>query len=297
MSLTYPRDVEDPEVTRICVEALGVIVPLDVHGRSLAPAVRAVVAGLPVHRAARRACALGGRGSQRARVRTSPERMSRGAAPAIPRRHPAGDRGPGRRPGHAARCSPRRTLDRRDSRPCSGVRHGQDHGQPHPRRPPAYLSDETAGITVDGLMVPYRKPLSLLEGGALKSQRAASSLGLTLTDRECHLAAIVVIDRQPDHAGTPTVTSARHDRRHRCTGTPMLVPAEHGPSAAPAGGPAASGWRRTSRHLPRGHHPRACARRAAWGRPREGPPRRAPRRVRRGRQERRDGRRAGRRAV
>lgn len=70
----------------------------------------------------------------------------------------------------------------------------------------AYLTDETAGVTDDGSLVRYRKPLSLLEGGAVKTQRAASALGLTLTEAECHLAAVLVIERDPDHGQKPVVT-------------------------------------------------------------------------------------------
>ena len=70
----------------------------------------------------------------------------------------------------------------------------------------AYLTDETAGIADDGSLVAYRKPLSILEGGATKAQRAASALGLTLTDDECRLSAVLVIERHPDHGENPVVT-------------------------------------------------------------------------------------------
>ena len=70
----------------------------------------------------------------------------------------------------------------------------------------AYLSDETAAVTRDGVVLPYRKPLSIIEGGTFKVQRSAGGLGLlTTTDRECRLAALLVIERVPDHAGEPTV--------------------------------------------------------------------------------------------
>jgi hypothetical protein len=69
----------------------------------------------------------------------------------------------------------------------------------------AYLSDETAGITRDGLVLPYRKPLSIIEAGHLKTQVAPSTLGLLAPERECHLGAILLLDRRPDHAGPPTV--------------------------------------------------------------------------------------------
>ena len=71
----------------------------------------------------------------------------------------------------------------------------------------AYLSDETAAITRDGVVLPYRKPLSIIEGGPFKEQRSPSELGLLMTDRECHLAAVLVIERRPDHRGEPDVAS------------------------------------------------------------------------------------------
>jgi hypothetical protein len=70
----------------------------------------------------------------------------------------------------------------------------------------AYVSDETAGITRDGLVLPYRKPLSIIERGHLKTQVAPSTLGLLATTRECRIGALLLLDRQPDHAGPPTVT-------------------------------------------------------------------------------------------
>jgi hypothetical protein len=72
----------------------------------------------------------------------------------------------------------------------------------------AYLSDETAAITRAGAVLAYRKPLSVLppDGrGHLKKQIAPSALGLRLTDRECHIAALVLLDRDPTHTGQPIV--------------------------------------------------------------------------------------------
>ncbi|WP_299931014.1 hypothetical protein [uncultured Nocardioides sp.] len=69
----------------------------------------------------------------------------------------------------------------------------------------AYLTDETAAITPDGIVLPYRKPLSIIDGGHLKKQVAPSELGLLGLDRECRLAALVVIDRDPGHDGEPLV--------------------------------------------------------------------------------------------
>lgn len=69
----------------------------------------------------------------------------------------------------------------------------------------AYLTDETAAITADGLVLPYRKPLSIIDGGHLKKQIAPSTLGLLRTERECRLAALLVIERDPRHEGEPAV--------------------------------------------------------------------------------------------
>jgi hypothetical protein len=70
----------------------------------------------------------------------------------------------------------------------------------------AYLTDETAAITRDGVVIPYRKPLSIIDGGHLKKQIAPSTLGLRTTGRDGRLAALLVIERDPDHEGEPVVT-------------------------------------------------------------------------------------------
>jgi hypothetical protein len=69
----------------------------------------------------------------------------------------------------------------------------------------AYLTDETSAITPDGVVLPYRKPLSIIDGGHLKKQVAPSDLGLLTTDRECRLAALLVIERDPQYEGDPVV--------------------------------------------------------------------------------------------
>jgi hypothetical protein len=69
----------------------------------------------------------------------------------------------------------------------------------------AYLTDETAAITQDGVVLPYRKPLSIIDGGHLKKQIAPSELGLLSIERECRLAALLVIERDPLHPGAPLV--------------------------------------------------------------------------------------------
>jgi len=70
-----------------------------------------------------------------------------------------------------------------------------------------YVSDETVGIDVDGRVWPYRKPLSIIEGGrGPKVQRAPSALGLQpLPGAELQLAAIVLLQREADGPDAPRV--------------------------------------------------------------------------------------------
>lgn len=64
-----------------------------------------------------------------------------------------------------------------------------------------YLSDETAAITAEGEVLRYRKPLSLVGSDHLKAQVAASALGLRTDDTSAELRALVLLDRAPEHAG------------------------------------------------------------------------------------------------
>ena len=70
-----------------------------------------------------------------------------------------------------------------------------------------YVSDETIGIAPDGSVVPYRKPLSVIEPGApAKVQRPPSELGLRpLPEAPLRLAGLVLLDRRPDAADTAVV--------------------------------------------------------------------------------------------
>lgn len=73
----------------------------------------------------------------------------------------------------------------------------------------AYVSDETIGIDDTGRVVPYRKPLSIIERAAVpKTQLALSSIGGShpLPD-ELRVAKIVVIDRSPEGPEEPEVES------------------------------------------------------------------------------------------
>lgn len=70
-----------------------------------------------------------------------------------------------------------------------------------------YVSDETVAVDVEGRVFAYRKPLSIIEGGAFpKAQRAPSDIGLLpLPDAPLRLAAIVLLDRRADGPEVPHV--------------------------------------------------------------------------------------------
>lgn len=63
-----------------------------------------------------------------------------------------------------------------------------------------YVSDETVAIDSDGIVHPYRKPLSIIEDEQrVKAQRPPSELGLgALPAVPLRLAALVLLDRRPD---------------------------------------------------------------------------------------------------
>ena len=69
----------------------------------------------------------------------------------------------------------------------------------------AYLTDETSAITADGVVLTYRKPLSIIDGGHLKKQ-VAPSAARTARDRTRVPAGRPARDRAgPLHQGAPTV--------------------------------------------------------------------------------------------
>lgn len=63
-----------------------------------------------------------------------------------------------------------------------------------------YVSDESVGIAADGTVMPYRKPLSLIEGANHpKVQRSPTELGLhPLPSTSLRLAALVLLERTTD---------------------------------------------------------------------------------------------------
>lgn len=73
-----------------------------------------------------------------------------------------------------------------------------------------YLTDETAVIQPDGTIRPYPKPLSIIEEGATyKVQYDPATLGMTVadpTDRTYTLSSIVLLNRKPEAAVTPSLS-------------------------------------------------------------------------------------------
>lgn len=66
----------------------------------------------------------------------------------------------------------------------------------------SYLTDETAAIDAEGRLTPYPKPLSLLvDGRRPKDQLSPSELGLLPAVEDPRLAAIALLDRDPDVVG------------------------------------------------------------------------------------------------
>jgi hypothetical protein len=69
-----------------------------------------------------------------------------------------------------------------------------------------YVSDETVAIDDDGGVLPYPKPLSwLTEHATVKDQLAPDDWGLLHPPADLRIAAVVLLDRQPDGPGTPHV--------------------------------------------------------------------------------------------
>lgn len=73
-----------------------------------------------------------------------------------------------------------------------------------------YVSDETVGITADGTVLAYRKPLSIIrEPGVAKVQESPSELGLGgLPTVPLRIASVTVIERDPE-LGAPTIERMR----------------------------------------------------------------------------------------
>jgi hypothetical protein len=72
-----------------------------------------------------------------------------------------------------------------------------------------YVTDETVGVTIDGRVLPYRKPLSVIEPGSTpgdKTQVSPSDLGLAdLPGGQLQISAVVLMNRDPDHSAPAVV--------------------------------------------------------------------------------------------
>lgn len=74
-----------------------------------------------------------------------------------------------------------------------------------------YVTDETVAIDLDGVVLPYPKPLSVLAGtGSVKSQLSPTALGLSAATGTSTLAGIALLTREPGFASlasTPVQTT------------------------------------------------------------------------------------------
>lgn len=68
-----------------------------------------------------------------------------------------------------------------------------------------YLSDETAGIDANGRVARYRKPLSVVVDDHLKAQVAPSAHGLRLEAVDGRLATVLHLERDPAHVVAPHI--------------------------------------------------------------------------------------------
>jgi hypothetical protein len=70
-----------------------------------------------------------------------------------------------------------------------------------------YVTDETTVVLDDRTVVPYPKPLSVRRtpDSLFKNETPPSSVGLVAPAGRVHLAALCMLERDPDHHGAPTV--------------------------------------------------------------------------------------------
>ena len=121
-----------------------------------------------------------------------------------------------------------------------------------------YVSDESVGIEADGTVLPYRKPLSIIEDhDHLKAQRSPKELGLRpLPDRPLRVAALGA-DRARSGGRGAEGGEAGSRRGHR---RPRRAGQLSGTPAAPASDPVVArrrSGRRAPRHLQRRRYSRA----------------------------------------
>jgi len=65
----------------------------------------------------------------------------------------------------------------------------------------AYVTDETAAIRADGRLLPYPKPLSMVRPGTVKEQVAPEAAGLTVARAPLRVAAVLLLERDPGATG------------------------------------------------------------------------------------------------
>ncbi len=70
-----------------------------------------------------------------------------------------------------------------------------------------YVTDETTVVLDDRTVVPYPKPLSVRRtpDSLFKNETPPSAVGLTAPGDRVHLAALCLLDRNPQHQGAPSV--------------------------------------------------------------------------------------------
>ena len=70
-----------------------------------------------------------------------------------------------------------------------------------------YVTDETTVVLDDGTVVPYPKPLSVRRtpDSLYKNETPPSTVGLVPPGGRVHLAALCLLERDPNHEGDPTV--------------------------------------------------------------------------------------------
>ena len=69
-----------------------------------------------------------------------------------------------------------------------------------------YVTDETVSIGPDGDVLPFARPLSLRRPGG-EVQRSPDELGMGVPSGDLSIARIVLLDRVPGHADSPTLTA------------------------------------------------------------------------------------------
>lgn len=70
-----------------------------------------------------------------------------------------------------------------------------------------YLSDETVGVTPEGVVLPHAKPVSIVQPHAVKQQISPDDAGLRATPADAALQAVVLLDR--DGSATPWLEPVR----------------------------------------------------------------------------------------